>query len=520
MKILFLNLPYKFNISRASRWPEKTKAGTLYYPYWLSYCAGVCEDKGIETNLVDCITKKHTTEDMLNVISNYNPDYIMAEITTPTCAHDYETINAIKKENPNVKIIIGGTHATALSEQVLKECESIDYITRLEYDFTVPEIIFTENSSGNEDDKGDISNIEGITYRILDNNSGEDLDNETAADLDNGNNGVLNNGNNNIKIVHNPDRSPIDNLDVLPFVSKIYQKFLDVNNYYYAFAQKPMIQIVSARGCPNKCNFCSYPSTLGGRLFRTRSTKNLVDEFEYILNEMPEIKEIFIEDDTFTVNNDRVIEFCDEIINRDLKPIWSCNTRVDLKYEVMKKMKDAGCRLLVTGYESGSQKVLDETRKGITLQQSLDFAKNTKKLKIKVFGCFMIGLKGDDLDTINETFEFAKKVYPDMCFFQQAVPFPGTEFYDWAKNEGYLITEDYSKWLNEEGYLNCLVNYPYASTEEIEKIRDHLMSKYYFSFTYIFKTFLSNLDWIEFKRVVRSGYSYITFRLKKLLKKH
>jgi len=492
MKILFLNLPYKFDISRASRWPEKTKAGTLYYPYWLAYCAGVCEEKGIETNLVDCITKKHTTEDMLSVISEYNPDYIMAEVTTPTCVYDYKTINTIKKENPNVKIIIGGTHATILPEQVLKECESIDYIVRQEYDFTVPEIICTENNSNNEDDKGDIANIKGISY------------------------GVIDNGENNI--VHNTDRPPLDDLDELPFVSKVYQKFLDVNDYAYAFAQKPMIQIVSARGCPNKCNFCSYPSTMGGRLFRTRSTKNLVDEFEYILNEMPEIKEIFIEDDTFTVNNERVIDFCNEIVNRGLNPLWSCNTRVDLPYEVMKKMAESGCRLLVTGYESGSQKVLDEMQKGITLQQSLDFAKNTKKLKIKVFGCFMIGLKEDDLDTIKETFEFAKKVYPDMCFFQQAVPFPGTEFYDYVKKEGYLITEDYSKWLNDDGYLNCLVNYPYASAEEIEKIRDNLMGKYYFSFTYIFKTFLSNLDWIEFKRVARGGYAYMIFRLKKLLK--
>lgn len=500
MKILFLNLPYKFNISRASRWPEKTKAGTLYYPYWLAYGAGVCEKKGIETKLVDCITREYSIEDTLNEISNYNPDYIMAEITTPTCFYDFETINIIKKENPNLKIIIGGTHATILPEEVLNQCNGIDFVVRQEYDFTIPEIIFTLNNSGNIDDKGDISEIKGISYR-------SDAIHSDDESIERG------------KIFHNPDRVPLDNLDELPFVSKVYQKFLNVDDYAYAFAQKPMIQIVSARGCPNKCNFCSYPSTMGGRLFRTRSTKDLVDEIEYILTEMPEIKEIFIEDDTFTVNNERIIDFCDEIIKRGLNPIWSCNTRVDLPFNVMEKMKEVGCRLLVTGYESGSQKVLDEIKKGITLQQSLDFAKNTKKLGIKVFGCFMIGLKGDNLDTINETFEFAKKVYPDMCFFQQAVPFPGTEFYEWVKQEGYLITEDYSKWLNDDGYLNCLVDYPYASSEEIEKIRDNLMSKYYFSFTYIFKTFLSNLDWIEFKRVFRGGYAYISFRLKKLVKK-
>lgn len=501
MKILFLNLPYKFDISRASRWPEKTKSGTLYYPYWLAYCTGVCDEKGIETNLIDCITKGYTTEDTLAEISKYEPDYIMSEITTSTCFYDYETLNTIKKENPNVKIIIGGTHATILPEQVLKECEAIDYIVRQEYDFAVPEIICTENNLGNDDDKGDIANIDGISYRVQHNSNNKA--NETTS-----------------KFIHTKDRIPLDNLDELPFVSKVYQKFLNFDDYGYAFAQNPMIQIVSARGCPNKCNFCSYPSTMGGRLFRTRSTKSLVNEFEYILTEIPEIKEIFIEDDTFTVNFDRVIEFCDEITNRGLKPVWSCNTRVDLPYDVMKKMRDAGCRLLVTGYESGSQKVLDEIKKGITLQQSLDFAKNTKKLKIKVFGCFMIGLKGDNLETINETFEFAKKVYPDMCFFQQAVPFPGTEFYEWVKKEGYLITEDYSKWLNEDGYLNCLVDYPYANHEEIEKIRDNLMSKYYFSFTYIFKTFLSNLDWVEFKRVARGGYSYVAFRLKKLIKRN
>ena len=478
VKILFLNLPYKFNISRASRWPEKTKSGTLYYPYWLAYALGVCQKEGMECKLIDCITKNYTKEETVNEVKKYNPDYIMTETTTATCDYDYETINMIKKENPKTKIIIGGTHATILPEQVLEKCKGIDYIARQEYDYTIPEIIKTEN----------IEDVKGITYRTKEG------------------------------IKSTPDREPLENLDELPYVSKIYQQFLDVNDYAYAFAQKPMIQIVSSRGCPNHCNFCSYPSTMGGRNYRTRSITDLADEFEYILKEMPEIKEIFIEDDTFTVDQKRVREFCDEIIKRGLKPVWSCNTRVDLTYETMKKMKEAGCRLLVCGYESGNQEVLNEIKKGITLKQSQEFAENARKLDIKVFGCFMIGLTGDNLETINETYEFAKKVYPDMCFFQQAVPFPGTEFYKWAKDNNYLITEDYSKWLNQDGYLNCLVDYPYADHNEIEKIRDNLMSKYYFSFAYIVKTFLANLNWTEFKRVVRGGTQYIWFRLKKLRK--
>ena len=496
MKILFLNLPYKFNISRASRWPEKTKSGTLYYPYWLAYCVGVCQREGHDCKLVDCITKAYTTEDTIEEVKSFAPDYIMAEITTPTCAYDYEVINAIKAAYPSAKILIGGTHATILPEEVLRACEGIDYILRQEYDYTVGEIIETD----------EISKVRGVSYRV--NDEGEDISSLNDYDLSQG-----------YEVRHTEDREPLDDLDSLPYVSKVYQEFLNFDDYAYAFAQKPMIQIVSSRGCPNQCNFCSYPSTMGGRIYRTRSVEDLADEFEYILKEIPEIKEIFIEDDTFTVDQNRVIDFCDEIIKRDLKPVWSCNTRVDLKFETMKKMKEAGCRLLVCGYESGNQEVLNQIKKGITLEQSKAFAENARKLDIKVFGCFMIGLTGDNLDTIQETYKFAQSVYPDMCFFQQSVPFPGTGFYKWAKENGYLITEDYSKWLNEDGYLNCLVDYPYADHKEIEKLRDDLMSKYYFSFAYIVKTFLANLDWTEFKRVMRGGTQYISFRVKKALKK-
>lgn len=480
MKILFLNLPYKFKISRTSRWPEKTKSGTLYYPYWLCYAAGICKNIGFEVDLVDCITKNYTTLDVVKLVEESRPDYIMTEITTPTCFDDYKVIEAIKNSNSYVKIIVGGTHASVLSETVLKDCASIDIVARQEYDFTLPEIIKAN---------GDYEDVKGITYR-----SGKD-------------------------IIYNKERPWSENLDELPFVSQIYEKYLDVNDYFYSFAQKPMIQIFSSRGCPYRCNFCNYPETMSGRIFRRRSIKNFVDEIEYICKNMTYIKEIMIEDDTFTVDKNRVSDICDEIVRRGLKPRWSCNTRVDLPYDVMKKMHDAGCRLLVVGFESGNQEVLDLTKKGIKLEDSIKFSENAKKIGLKVFGCFMIGLTGDTKETIEQTYQFAKKIYPDMVFFQQAVPFPGTAFYEWAKSNGYLITEDYSKWLNNDGYLNCLVNYPYANANEIEKLRDQLMSRYYFSFTYIVKTFLKNLSYSEFKRVMIGGFAYMFFRIKKKIKK-
>lgn len=478
MDILFLNLPYTFRVSRTSRWPEKTKSGTLYYPYWLAYAAGYCQSKGFTAHLQDCIATGQTLENLCSDITALKPRFIVAEITTPTYALDIQTIRYIKQKFSDIQILVGGTHATALAEQTLHDCPEIDYILLREYEETLIDIL-------NGVFRGQISSIAFL-----------DGDNviETAA------------------------RPFLTDLDELPFISRVYKEFLNVNDYFYAFAQKPMIQIFSARGCPHQCNFCSYPETMGGKQFRKRSVENLVDELEYIQHEMPEIKEIFIEDDTFTVDKKRVAAICDEILQRGLHITWSCNTRVDLPRDVMEKMKRAGCRLLVTGYESGCQSVLDETKKGIKLEQSLDFARNTKQLGLKVFGCFMIGLKGDTLETIEETFKFAKRVYPDMCFFQQAVPFPGTDFYKWAKENGYLITEDYGQWLNKDGYLNCLVSYPYASPNEIEKLRDKLMSRYYFSFTYIVKTFLKNLSWIEFKCVMKAGFAYIGFRVKKVVR--
>lgn len=480
MKILFLNLPYDFNISRSSRWPEKTKSGTLYYPYWLCYSAGVCMERGFDVDLVDCITRKYTVEQTITLVEKIKPNYVMCEITTSTCEYDYNMLTKLKERCPDIKLIVGGTHATVLDEMVMNRCTAIDIIARQEFDYTVSEVMAA---------KDDLSSVDGITYR------------------------------NGKEIIRTPDRKWIENMDNMPFVSKVYERFLNPNNYFYAFARKPMIQIFSARGCPFKCNFCSYPQSMSGHHFRKRSVKNFVDELEYISKSMPYIQEIFIEDDTFTIDVKRVIEICDEIIARDLDLVWSCNARANLSYDVMKRMKEAGCRLMVVGYESGNQNVLDETKKGIKLEDSVAFAENTKKLKIKVFGCFMIGLKGDNLKTIEETFKFAKHVYPDMVFFQQAVPFPGTEFYRWAKECGYLITEDYSEWLNESGYLRCLVDYPYADHVQIEKLRDKLMSRYYFSFTYIVKTFLRNITWQEFKRVIKAGTTYIAFRLMKVLVK-
>jgi radical SAM superfamily enzyme YgiQ (UPF0313 family) len=253
------------------------------------------------------------------------------------------------------------------------------------------------------------------------------------------------------------------------------------------------------------------------RRYRTRSAENFVDELEWITQNLPEIREVFFEDDTFSVNKKRVVEICDLIKERKLDIVWSANARADIPYEVLKKMKSAGCRMLIVGYEAGSQRILNNIKKGITLRQAEKFAEDARKAGIRIFGCFMIGLPGDTRETIEETFRYAKRLHPDMIQIEQAVPFPGTEFYEWCREKGYLITEDYEKWLDEHGQLSAIVSYPGLSDEEIKMLRDRLTLRFYLSPGYILYTLRHNLEPSEFRRLAKASYDYLSYLVKKKL---
>ena len=414
MRILLLNPPHIFKLSKNSRWPEYTKSGTLYYPFWLASATGGLMKTEHEPLLIDAIARGYDFSETLEKIIKFDPDLLIIDTSTPSINNDIKFVEQFK-ENNKTKVVLVGTHVTVLSEKTLSMSGSIDFIARGEYDYTIRDLANTLEKNEN------VKNVLGISYKKRK------------------------------KIIHNPNRPLIKNLDTLPFVSKVYKKFLNIDDYRYALAKHPMIQIWSSRGCPNLCSFCVYPQTMMGRMFRARSPENFVDELEWITKNLPEINEIFFEDDTFTVDKQRVIKICDLIKERGLDITWSINARADVPYEVLKKMKYTGCRMVITGYESGDQKILNNIKKGITLQLAEEFTKNAKRAGLKIFGCFMIGLPGETKETIKKTFEFAKKLNPDMAFFQQAVPFPGTEFYDWCKKNGYLITEDFNKWLDENG---------------------------------------------------------------------
>jgi anaerobic magnesium-protoporphyrin IX monomethyl ester cyclase len=478
-KILFLNSPHKFRFSRSSRWSEKTKTGTLYYPIWLAYACGYAEKEGHEGILLDAIAKSWDFDQTIREIIKISPDLLIVDSTTPSVCSDARFVERLKKK-AKMKVVFVGTHPSALPKETLEKFKQIDFVAIGEYDATIPDL--ANNLSRPE-------RVAGIAYR----KGGK-------------------------AIVTKP-RQPISNLDDLPFVSKVYKKFLNVNDYSYSLAIHPMMQIMTSRGCPNMCTFCSWPQTFMGRNFRARSPENVVAEMEYIKKEIPEIKEVFIEDDTFTTNRSRVSEICRLIVKKKLHMTWSANVRTDLSIDILRQMKAAGCRLLVVGYESGNQQILNNIRKGITLEQAENFTKNAKRAGLRIFGCFMIGLPGDTKETIMQTFRFAQKLNPDMAFFQQAVPFPGTELYRWSKSKGCLMTEDYDKWLDSNGQLDFLLNYDGLSSEDIKKLRSDLTLKFYTSPAYLFYTLRRNAHPLEMTRLIKTTKNYMMFLAKRRSKK-
>ncbi|MEM5814620.1 MAG: radical SAM protein, partial [Candidatus Aenigmatarchaeota archaeon] len=210
-------------------------------------------------------------------------------------------------------------------------------------------------------------------------------------------------------------------------------------------------------------------------------------------------------------DKERVRKICEMLIERGInkKIHWWANTRADLDLETMKLMKEAGCRLVVVGYESGSQELLNNCNKGITLENSLQFAENARKAKLLVHGCFIIGLPGETVETINQTIEFAKRLRPDTAQFFPLMLYPGTRAYEWAKQNGYLTTEDFRKWVDEEGHHETILNLPGLSADEIVRWCDVARKRFYLRPGYIlYKIRQSLLHPSEAQRTFKSARTF------------
>jgi radical SAM superfamily enzyme YgiQ (UPF0313 family) len=274
-------------------------------------------------------------------------------------------------------------------------------------------------------------------------------------------------------------------VDELPFVSQVYRKHLNIKNYFFAASDYPMVMLITGRGCQYKCFFCVYPQTFHSRKYRPRSATNVVAEFKYIVENLPQIREIGIEDDTFTVDQERVKEVCRLIIEQGIKIKWYCNVRVNLELETMQWMRKAGCRLVTVGFESADQEILNRIHKGITVVQIRQFVHDARKAGLLVHGCFIIGNPGETRETMEQSLKLAKELNCDTMQFYPLLVYPGTEAYEWAKENGYLISENYGDWADKYGMYRSVLNIPELPREEIEAFCRKANREYYLRPGYI-----------------------------------
>ena len=469
MKTTFVNGPFLPGFSRESRSPAVTKSGTLYYPAWLAYGCGYLEKNGLESNLIDCIADRMTFDESILAVVKSLPNLVVIGTSTPSIDADAKFAKELKRQIPELLICLVGTHASSTSLETLTNYPWVDFIARREYDETILEVVRCLQEGRT------FKHCAGISMR------------DAGA------------------ILETPDREYIQDLDAMPFASSVYKKYLNIENYYYGHVKFPMVSIFTSRGCNAKCTYCLYPQTMFGN-FRSRTPKNIAAEFKWISENLPQVKEILIDDDTFTMFSEHAKEVAGELIKIGNKIPWTCEARATLDYETLAIMKKAGCRLIVVGFESIDQKVLNNVKKGIKQTKVEEFVNAAEKAKIKIHGCFMAGNPGDTYESLNATLKWAIEKNFDTAQFFPLQVYPGTAAYEEQKISGRLKKQAYRMWISETGMHNMTLKESDTgiSEHEIIKFCDEARRKFYLRPTYILRKSLDIfLDPVEFKKNVK-----------------
>ncbi len=431
MRTLFLNPPSfeGFDGGASSRWPASREIESYWYPVWLCYPAGMLPD----SKVVDAPPHKISIEQTVEMAREF--ELLVLFTSTPGFDVDVKISRMMKESNPKLKVCFVGPPVTVEPEKALGAGSPIDFVIRREFDHQI-----VDYANGKP-----IEEIPGASYRK---------------------NGV---------VVNNPEGPTIENLDSLPWVSKIYKRDLDITNYNVPFLLHPFISMYTSRGCPAMCTFCLWPQTHSGHRWRLRSSDDIVAEVKYALEAFPNINEIFFDDDTFNYRKERTIELCSKL--KTLNFTWSCTSRVTTDYDTLKAMKDAGCRLLIVGYESGDPQILKNIKKGATVDMAERFTANCKKLGLVIHGDFIVGLPGESRESIRKTIDFAKKLDNETIQVSIAHPYPGTEFYDYAvKNDLISI----GNIVDDRGNQLPKVIYPGLDEAELMDWVERFYSEYYF----------------------------------------
>ncbi len=478
MKVLFLNPPFHPRFSREQRSPAVTKSGTLYYPKWLAHAAGVAIQNGHEVDLMDAPAAGYPVQAIIDRVAAKNIEAVVCDTSTPSIFNDVNVVNSLVAAKPSLHVLLVGRHVSSLPQQTLAMSPSLRAVAMREYEYTARDWLAAMDCGA------DLSTVDGLVWR---NGSGE--------------------------IVTNRQREAIKNLDELPFVSEVYKRFLHTPDYFYGHSLWPLVVFDSSRGCPYHCSFCVYPQTFSGHTMRYRSVENVADEFDFVAREMPEIKTVMLEDDTFIISKPRTLALAKELIRRGNKLPFDANCRADIgaETELLSTLHQAGARLFCVGFESGDVDVIhgmkknnDDRRDAKYHEEAFRFVRRCQESGIMVHGCFMVGNLNETPASMEKTLSFAKKLKPDTAQFFPIMVYPGTTAYEEAKRRDYIQIEDWSAWLTKDGLHNSVVTLPNLTHEQLVSFCDRARRSFYLSPSYLlYKLKQSLKDGRELQRNVK-----------------
>jgi hopanoid biosynthesis associated radical SAM protein HpnJ len=469
LKTLFLQAPSfdGFDGGAGSRYQAKREIKSFWFPTWLAQPAALVPN----SRLVDAPASDLSVEQCRAIARDF--ELVIMHTSTPSFPTDAKFAELLKEDNPRLLIGLVGAKTMLDPEGSLKATSALDFVCREEFDYTCKEVAEGLPLAG----------ITGLSYRAPDGS-----------------------------IVHNPPRAMIENMDDLPFVAPVYKRDLDVANYFIGYLKHPYVSFYTGRGCRSKCTFCLWPQTVGGHRYRVRSAESVIREVEWIRENMPEVKEIMFDDDTFTDSSNlpRV-----EAIARGMGRLgvtWSCNAKANVPYDTLKVMKDNGLRLLLVGYESGDDQILHNIKKGLRTDIARRFTEDCRKLGILIHGTFILGLPGETTETIEKTIRFAKEINPHTIQVSLAAPYPGTTLYKQAVDNGWLEENHAVNLVNAKGVQLAAIGYPHLSREQIFHSMEEFYKRFYFRPGKIWEIVREMLtSWDMMKRRLREGVEFFRF---------
>lgn len=444
MHVAVVNPPFMDGrFSRTSRSPAINKSGTLYWPFWLAHGVGLLEAAGHDVLFLDCPAEGIDRRGLADRLSEHRPGLVVLDTSTPSIYSDLAVASAAARSLPEATVLLVGTHASALPEETLRLAPAVRGIATGEYDRTVLEA--AEALEGGSD----LSGVPGL-----------------VLDLDGG-------------ISATGPRETIGDLDALPFLADVYRRHLRPESYFFAAARFPSVMTITSRGCPFRCSFCVWPQVMHRGRYRVRSPRHVAEEFLLFAAYFPQVREIVVEDDTFSIDSRRVEEVSDALLEAGNRLPWTANVRANLSLEAMRRMKAAGCRLIIVGYESGSQEILDGVSKGTTVDQNAEFAERARRAGLLVHGCFMAGNPGETRETLEETFRMAVRLAPDTAQFFPIMAYPGTRLYEEYLSRGLLRTRSFDRWVTPRGLHDCVVDLPGLPSEDLVAWCDSARRRFY-----------------------------------------